>query len=235
MCSAKNLIPALAIAGAHGRRESTGTALLVADEKDRHHLWQGTGGGPTVQHSWELCLSDKSLSFLSTGRSGSGESWRGGGHLFSFQSISVLDQLQRDTINTAIRCAGAGFFTVYSRGGAAREQLCASIQAAVFSFFYSLLHERNFIASCPYTGEKIRESTWISGCMRSVRPLSVYPYGEKRYESYERFSALGFGTEVVKYQIFIKTLLGKTILLWVSAQDTRETIKTMIEQKEGYS
>ena len=97
------------------------------------------------------------------------------------------------------------------------------------------MHERNFIASCPYTGEKIEESTWRSGCMRSIRPLSVYPYGEKRYESHERFSALGFGTEVVKYQIFIKTLSGKTILVWVSAQDIGETIKTMIAQREGYS
>ena len=66
--------------------------------------------------------------------------------------------------------------------------------------------------------------------MRSFRPLLVYPYGEKMYESHEQFSALGFGTEVVKYQIFIKTLSGKTILVWVSAQDTGETIKTMIEQ-----
>ena len=186
--------------------------IILYNKKDRHRLWPGTGGGPTVQHSWELCFSDKSLSFLSTGRSGSGESWRGGGHLFSFQSIIVLDQLQRDIINTAIRCVGAGFITLYFRGGAAIEQLCASIQAAVFSFFYSLLHERNFIASCPYTGKKIGESTWRSGCMRSFRPLLVYPYGEKMYESHEQFSALGFGTEVVKYQIFIKNPFRKNNL-----------------------
>ena len=71
--------------------------------------------------------------------------------------------------------------------------------------------------------------------MRSVRPLSVHPYGEKRYESNERFSALGFGAEVEKYQIFIKTLSGKTILVWVSTKDTGETLKTIIEQREGYS
>lgn len=67
--------------------------------------------------------------------------------------------------------------------------------------------------------------------MRPVRPLTVHPYGDKRYESHEQFPVLGFGTEVVKYQIFIKTLSGKTILLWVSAQDTGETIKAMIEQR----
>ena len=99
MCSAKNLIPALAIAGAHGHRNSTGTAHPVAAEKDRYRLWPGSGGGPPVQFSWELYLSDKSLFFLSNGISGSVESWRGGGHLF--HSINVMDQLQRDIIITA--------------------------------------------------------------------------------------------------------------------------------------
>ena len=46
---------------------------------------------------------------------------------------------------------------------------------------------------------EIGETNWRSGCMRSVRPLAVHPYGEKRYESHERFSVLGIGTEVVKY------------------------------------
>ena len=180
-------------------------------------------------------MLEKSQFFFSIGRSGSVEPWRDGRHLFSFYSISVMDQLQRENIITAIWCAGAGFFTFYLRGGAAIEQLCASIQAAGFSFSYSFLHERNLIATCLSTVEKIGGTNWRSCCVRPVRPLLVHPYGYKRYESHERFSVLGFGTEVVKYQIFIKTLSGKTILLWVSAQDTRETIKTMIEQKEGYS
>ena len=96
MCSAKNLIPALAVAGAHGRRDSTGMALQVAAEKDCHHLWPGRGGVPPVQISWDHCLSDTSLLFLSIGRSGSVEFWRGGGIFLSFHSINVLDLLQRD-------------------------------------------------------------------------------------------------------------------------------------------
>ena len=235
MCSTLNIIYALAIAGAHGRRASTRTAHPVATEKVRHRLWPSSGGGPLALQSWELCLSKKSLFFFSIERCGSVESWRGGGHLFFFYSINVMVQLQRDNIITATWCAGAGFFTFYLRGGAAIEQLCASIQAAGYSFSFSVLQERNLIATCLSTVEKIGGTNWRSGCVRPVRPLLVHPYGDKRYESHERFSVLGFGTEVVKYHIFIKTLLGKTILLWVSAQDTRETIKTMIEQKEGYS
>ena len=125
----------------------------------------GSEGDPPAQHRWDLCLSDKSLLFFSIGRSGSVESWRGGRHLFSFHSINVMDQLQRDYIITATWCAGAGFFTFYLRGGAAIEQLCASIQAAGFSFSYSFLHERNLIATCLSTVEKIGETNWRSGCM----------------------------------------------------------------------
>ena len=134
MCSQKNVILALGIAGAHGCRDSTKMALQVAAKKDCHHLWPGRGGVPPVQISWDHCLSDTFLLFLSIGRSRSVESWRGSGNLFSFHLINVMDQLQRDNIITATWCAGAGFFTIYLRGGAAIEQLDASIQAAGFSF-----------------------------------------------------------------------------------------------------
>jgi len=46
--------------------------------------------------------------------------------------------------------------------------------------------------------------------------------------------ARGFRKEVETYQIFVKTFAGKTLLLWVSALDTGETLKTLIEQREGY-
>ena len=140
-----------------------------------------------------------------------------------------MDQHQRENIFMAIWCAGARFFNFYLRGGAATEQFGASIQDTGFFVTYSFLQE-----SLSTIG-KIGETNRRSGCMRPVRPLSVHPYGEKRYESHERSSVLGFGTKAVKYQLFIKTLSGKTILLWVSAQDTVETIKTMIERREGYS
>ena len=96
MCSAKNLTPAQVVTEDYGRRDFTGMALQVVAEKDCHRLWPGRGSGPSVQISWDHCLSDTSLLFLSIGRSGSVESWRGGGHLLSFHSINVLDLLQRD-------------------------------------------------------------------------------------------------------------------------------------------
>ena len=84
MCSAKNLISALARAEAHGRRASTGTAHLVIAEKDGHRLGPCSGGVPLVQQSWELFLSETSLFLLSIGRSRSVEPWRDDGAFVFF-------------------------------------------------------------------------------------------------------------------------------------------------------
>ena len=41
--------------------------------------------------------------------------------------------------------------------------------------------------------------------------------------------------EVGTFQIFVKIPSGRSLLLWVFAEDTEETLKTLIVQKEGYS
>lgn len=64
----------------------------------------------------------------------------------------------------------------------------------------------------------------------SIRPL----LGRTRSELKTCSRVSGSRAEEGKYQIFVKTISGKTISLWVSGRDTGETINTLIEQREGY-
>ena len=71
--------------------------------------------------------------------------------------------------------------------------------------------------------------------MISARPASVYQYEGKGYDVNNCLSDSGYKTDVGNFQIFVKLPSGKTLLLWVIAEDTGETLKTLIVQKEGYS
>ena len=46
-------------------------------------------------------------------------------------------------------------------------------------------------------------------------------------------SEYGVREDVDSYQIFIKLPIGKSILLWVQALDSVETLKIVLEQREG--
>jgi len=102
-------------------------------------------------------------------------------------------------------------------------------------FLYYLLHARSITDAGPYSCEKNEERDGRLGCMRPARSPLTHPHNEKRYESHKPVSVSGFGAEDEKFQIFIKTPTGKTILVWVSANDTGEILKDKIAQREGYS
>lgn len=88
MCSAKNLSPALAAAGAHGRRDSTGMARPGAAEKVCRCLWPGRRGGTTVQTSWDHSAPNTSLGILTNGRNGSDGYCEGGVNVFCMEPLS---------------------------------------------------------------------------------------------------------------------------------------------------
>ena len=67
------------------------------------------------------------------------------------------------------------------------------------------------------------------------RPVLAYRSEDEGYEINSCLSNPGYKTEVGKFQIFVNLPSGKTLLLWVIAEDTGETLKTLIVQKEGYS
>jgi len=82
---------------------------------------------------------------------------------------------------------------------------------------------------------KIGEAEWRTGFMSSVKPLTVHQRGGEWYETQKLFSGLDIRAESEKFQIFVKTITGKSILVWVSAEDTGETITNMVGKIEGYS
>jgi len=104
------------------------------------------------------------------------------------------------------------------------EMIWAILQAEGSMFQDYLLHARSIIPAGQISGEDKEE---IDGSIRCMRPV--------RNESHKPFSGSGSGAENGKFQIFIKTPPGKTILVWVSAHDTGESLKVKIAQKEGYS
>ena len=66
------------------------------------------------------------------------------------------------------------------------------------------------------------------------RPVLAYRSEDEGYEINSCLSNPGYKTEVGNFQIFVNLPSGKTLMLWVIAEDTGETLKTLIVQKEGY-
>jgi len=81
---------------------------------------------------------------------------------------------------------------------------------------------------------KIGEAAWRTEHRSAVRPQTVHPCDEEWYEIQKLFSGLDLRAEVKKFQIFVKSFTGKPMLLWVSAEDTGESLKNMVVKLEGY-
>jgi len=75
-------------------------------------------------------------------------------------------------------------------------------------------------------------SCWSSSIVRASLSLL---YGEAWNDVKSCQTLPVLRTEVERFQIFVKLISGKTILLWVSALDTGATLKSLIEQRQGYS
>jgi len=84
------------------------------------------------------------------------------------------------------------------------------------------------------SSEKIGEAARRTEHWSTARPQTVHPCDGEWYEIQNRFSGLDLRAEVKKFQIFVKSLTGKPMLLWVSAEDTGESLKNMIVKLEDY-
>jgi len=93
------------------------------------------------------------------------------------------------------------------------------------------LSERTMEAISGNLAATLAAAAWCRSSVRASLPLLL---GDERYDLKNCQTIPVFRTEVERYQIFVKLLSGKTILLWVSALDTGETLKSLIEQREGY-
>lgn len=73
--------------------------------------------------------------------------------------------------------------------------------------------------------------------MLCVNPVSAdHPDGEwYDFNTCLPVSLFGLRANLGKFQIFVKTVSGKSMLLWISAEDTGESLKTLIVQKGGFS
>jgi len=236
MSSAKNLSFALAAAVDDGRRDTRGSALLVVVGEACHRQWPGSGRGPLLQVRWAFSQSEISRFLLSGGRNGSDKPCRGGGHLRTPVSINDLVLEKRETV---LMWGGSAELSLYQTGDFAERQKAempwASAKVAGLPLKLRFMHTSGTTDAGTNSGGKKGELVWRSGCMRHAKPPLVPPLGEKRYGSYKHHSALGIEAEDGNYQVCIKTLLGKTILVWVSENDTGETLKAKIAQREGYS
>jgi len=90
------------------------------------------------------------------------------------------------------------------------------------------------LTACTHIIDIYRGADWRTRLRASVRSSLPLLLGDERYDLKNCQTTSGFRTEVEIYQIFVKSLAGKTILLWVSALDTGESLKTRIEQREGH-
>jgi len=82
--------------------------------------------------------------------------------------------------------------------------------------------------------EILGEAAWRTAHRSSVRPQTVHPCDGEWYEFQNRFSGLDLRAELKKFQIFVKSFTGKPLLLWVSDEDTGESLKNMVVKIEGY-
>jgi len=93
---------------------------------------------------------------------------------------------------------------------------------ATYTLTEGLKEDEKF--KCGRTDWRPRERSLVRS---SIRPL----LGRARSELKTCLRVSGSRAEEGKYQIFVKTISGKTISLWVSGRDTGETINTLMEQR----
>jgi len=236
MSSAKNLSFALAAAVVDGRRDTRGSAILAVGGEACHRYWPGRRSGPLFQIRWALSQDVFSRFLLSGGRNGSDKSCSGGGHRLFPYPINDLALWQRKSVLVWGGYAEPSFLqTIEYVERQKAEKTWASAQVAGLPFKLRFVNARGISVAGTNSGGKKGEIDWSSGCMRHARPTLDHPLGEKRYGTFEHHSVLDFGAEDEKYQVCIKTPSGKTKLVWVSVNDTGETLNAKIAQREGYS
>jgi len=87
---------------------------------------------------------------------------------------------------------------------------------------------------CTQIHENHGGAAWRIWCRSNVRASLPLLPGEDRYDLKYCQTSPVFRTGVERFQIFVKLLSGKTILLWVSALDTGDILKSRIEHRQGY-